>query len=61
LFEEVEVMDNIKEIDSLNIVEACSDLKLVGFINGKEQTIEIDKICKAMIIGYLSKKNRIKH
>ncbi|SCJ53549.1 hypothetical protein [Clostridium saudiense] len=54
-------MDNIKEIDSLNIVEACSDLKLVGFINGKEQTIEIDKICKAMIIGYLSKKNRIKH
>lgn len=54
-------MDNIKEIDSLNIVEKCSDLKLVGFINGKEQIIEIDKICKVMIIGYLSKKNRIKH
>lgn len=54
-------MDNIKEIDSLNIIEKCSELKLVGFISGREETIEIDKICKAMIIGYLSKKNRIKH
>ena len=49
-------MYNIKEMDILNIVKQCSNLKLVGFINGKEQIIEIDKEGKSMLIGYLSRK-----
>lgn len=49
-------MDNIKEMDILNIVKQFSNLKLVGFINGKEQIIEIDKEGKSMLIGYLSRK-----
>ena len=49
-------MDNIKEMDILNIVKQCSNLKLVGFINGKEQIIEIDKEGKSMLIGYLIRK-----
>lgn len=49
-------MDNIKEKDILNIVEQCSELRLVACINGKEEIIEVDRIAKAMLIGYLSKK-----
>lgn len=53
-------MDNIKEKDILNIVEQCSELRLVGYINGKEEIIEVDRIAKAMLVGYLSKKKTIK-
>lgn len=49
-------MDNIKEKDNLTIVEQCSELRLVGCINGKDEIIEVDRIAKAMLIGYLSKK-----
>ena len=49
-------MDNIKEKDILTIVEQCSELRLVGYINGKEEIIEVDRIAKVMLIGYLSKK-----
>lgn len=49
-------MDNIKEKDILTIVEQCSELRLVGSINGKEEIIEVDRIAKAMLVGYLSKK-----
>ncbi len=50
-------MDNIKERDISNIIEQCSELNLVGCINGKEEKIEIDAMTKAMIIGYLIRKN----
>lgn len=49
-------MDNIKEKNILDIVEHCSELRLVGCINGKEEIVEVDRIAKAMLIGYLSKK-----
>lgn len=49
-------MENIKERDILTIVGECSKLKLVGFRNGKEEVIELDKAAKLMLIGYLSKK-----
>lgn len=49
-------MDNIKEKDILTIFEQCSDLRLVVCVNGKEEIIEVDRIAKAMLIGYLSKK-----
>ncbi|WP_373205692.1 hypothetical protein [Clostridium tertium] len=49
-------MEKIKEKDILNFNEQCSELRLIGHINGEEVEFELDKIARIMIIGYLSKK-----
>lgn len=49
-------MDKIKERDTLTLVEQCSELKLIGYINEEEVIINLDKMAKIMIMGYLSKK-----
>lgn len=49
-------MDKIKDRDFLTLGEHCSELKLVGYINGEEVSFELDKMAKIMLIGYLSKK-----
>ncbi len=54
-------MENIKERDILTIIVECSELKLVGVIDGKEETIELDKAAKLMLVGYLSKKKHHKN
>lgn len=45
-----------KDREFIGLLEECSDLKLIGYINGKEVSFELDKMAKFMIIGYLSKK-----
>ncbi|MBS6502591.1 MAG: hypothetical protein KH415_13380 [Clostridium sp.] len=43
----------------LSIIEQCNNLKLIGYINGKDEIIEIDMIAKSMLIGYLAKKKAL--
>lgn len=52
-------MDNVKKINILDILEQCSEIKLIGNINGKEEHIELDNITRAMLVGYFIKKRTL--
>lgn len=39
-----------------NLIMRCNELKLIGLINGKEIEFTIDNLAKAMLLGYINKK-----
>lgn len=52
-------MDNIKKMKILDILEQCSNVKLIGSINGKEEVAEIDNISRSILLGYWNKKKSL--
>ncbi len=49
-------MDSIKVKDMFTTVKQHSEMKLLINIQGKDEIIELDKVAKSMLIGYLNKK-----
>lgn len=53
-------MNNVKKIDVANEIREYSDVKFIGYRDGKEEIIELDNLAKSMLIGYFTKKRLIK-
>lgn len=49
-------MNNIKSKDIFTTLKQYSEIKLLINLRGKEEVVELDKVAKSMIIGYLNKK-----
>lgn len=52
-------MNNKKE-NMKNLIMRCNELRLIGFIDGKEIEFKVDYLAKAMLLGYINEKSRLK-
>lgn len=52
-------MNDINPKIILSTIKKYSNIKLIGYIDGKEEIIELDEFSKLMLIGYFSKKKSL--